>query len=56
MLADIEGKIDKERRLLSQVDTDLNVKDANYMDYTVTDIWWHGSEIPGTTQHNKIAS
>ncbi|XP_035448014.2 uncharacterized protein LOC118274559 [Spodoptera frugiperda] len=46
MLADIEGKIDKERRLLSQVDTDLNVKDANYMDYTVTDIWWHGSEIP----------
>ncbi|XP_022831992.1 uncharacterized protein LOC111360329 [Spodoptera litura] len=56
MLADIEGKIDKERRLLSQVDLDLNNKGTDYMDYTVTDIWWDDSQLTEITTVTELST
>ncbi|PZC83615.1 hypothetical protein B5X24_HaOG207598 [Helicoverpa armigera] len=43
MLADIEGKIDRERKLLSQIDGGLRANPV-YMDYDITDIWWEPKE------------
>ncbi|XP_026740570.1 uncharacterized protein LOC113502988 [Trichoplusia ni] len=46
MLADIEVKIDSERKQLSKTDYDLHQKDTatGFMDYQVSDIWWSTKE------------
>ncbi|XP_026740586.1 uncharacterized protein LOC113503003 isoform X2 [Trichoplusia ni] len=41
MLADIESQIKSERKMLSQIDYDVNYRDTpGFLDYHVTDIWW----------------
>ncbi|CAH0696876.1 unnamed protein product [Spodoptera exigua] len=53
MLADIEGKIESERKFLTRLDYDVNFKDEpRFMEYPTTDIWWEDFRLPlpGTTK------
>ncbi|CAH1641258.1 unnamed protein product [Spodoptera littoralis] len=59
MLADIEGKIDKERRLLlnnKRRDYMDYTKRRDYMDYTVTDIWWDDFYEPAPENSTEVST
>ncbi|XP_022831865.1 uncharacterized protein LOC111360224 [Spodoptera litura] len=62
MLADIEGKIDKERKhrriedIPTQFDLDENNDDIDYMNYGVTNIWWHDFHEPAPENSTELST